>query len=155
MFGRKKKEPSAEDVSKMERDRTLEAHYATDPIEDLASTPAGVAFEYRVSEDENMLSLFKENPWLDSLYPLFSRLNFLSNCSERSARLYMMKVRRIITRLSYRRKSVEDKDLLDSLETFFNMRINDSVHGWKVDKLTTQRRYLEIGEQNKKKGWLK
>jgi len=139
----------------MERNRTLEAHYATDPVEDLASTPGGVAFEYRVSEDENMLSLFRETPWLDPLYPLFSRLNFLSNCSQKEARLYKMKVKRAITRLKYQRKTREDKTLLTSLETFFEMRINDSVRGWKVDKLTTQRRYLAIEEQNKKKGWLR
>jgi len=158
-FWRRKKEPTHEDLANLERKTAIETHMATEPNYDqadqLGSMPSALAFDHRVVDDQHMKELFDSKlgyEWLQPLYPLFCNLNFLTNCSQREARLFRMKVKRAITRLKYRRKSLYDKTLLNSLEAFFDMRINDSVHGWKMDKLTTQRRYLAIEEQNKKKG---
>lgn len=151
LFKRKPKAPTPKELARIERTTHIEATEA----EKETGMVDGVAFDYQVIEDENLMAIFHPNSpyhleWLEELIPLFSRLNFLSNCSSRDAELFKMTVDRAITRLKYSRKRRDEKMLLNNLKTYFFMRINDSVNGWKLNTLTERKRTIRIREEQEK-----
>lgn len=152
LFRRRPKEPTVEQQVEMQQTSDLETQAIADPVMGAKNIADGVAFDYQVIEDENIRRIFEELDWLDELQPFFSRLNFLSNCSPDEAEQIKMSLDQAITYLKYRRKSDEEKMLLMSLKAHFNMRINDSVRGWKLTSLTTQRKILEMMRLREKKG---
>lgn len=154
--GRNKKDPSIEKIIRMERTANIEARALDghDSVMGARQIPDGIAFDYQAIEDENILRLFKDNPWLDPYYPDFSRLNFLTNISEQQARLETRRVKRALTRLKYSRRSRADKRLCEALIRYHSKRIHDGVHGWKLRTLSTQRKLLRI-EEAQKKGFLR
>jgi len=154
LFKRKRREPTPEEIARIEQDKDIETSSMVDPVMGAKNIADGVAFDYQVIEDENMRGIFEELPWLDELRPLYSRLNFLSNCSPDEAEQFKMAVDQAITYLKYRRRRDDEKMLLMALKTHFYMRINDSVRGWKLNSLTTQRKVLEMLRFKEKKGVL-
>jgi hypothetical protein len=133
--------------------------------QDIGMGPEGVAtgsitFDFQVIDDEKMLGLITPYSPLYChlvmpLLPFFSRLNYLSNCSERDARHFRLKVDVQIARLKNRARSTEEYLLLDGLRTYFHNRINDSVKGFKIRVLAEKKRTLTIEEAQleKKRRW--
>lgn len=146
-----RKQPTPREVSEAE----AEAHIESTQSEDYGSrqVPDGVAFDYQVIDDENILQIFVDNPWLAPIRPNFSRLNFLTNMKPQQADLVRSRLERKIKRLKYSRKTREDKILLESLFDYFSDRINDSVDGWKLNVLATNRRILQLERLQKRRGW--
>ncbi|MCK4387114.1 MAG: hypothetical protein KAV41_03495 [Candidatus Pacebacteria bacterium] len=155
-FG-KKKEPTADEIIRMERNAQIEARGVSggDAVYGARQIPDGISFDYQVIDDENMLRIFELNPWLDSYYPDFSRLNFLTNISPQEAKLAAMRVRRALTRLKYTRTSLEDRRLCESLIRYQARRIWDSVKGYKLTTLSTTRKHLRLTETKEKSGILR
>lgn len=160
IFSRKKKpeEPTLPE--------TVNAEVRKDVLVSETLNPQGmvdtIAFDFQVIDDEKILGLFDPRspfylPWLDELLPLFSRLLFLSNCAPSEATNFLMDVDLAITRLKYRRKEDDEKRLLNNLRTWFAIRINDSINGWKLNTLTERRRRILLTQQElkEKRGWLR
>ena len=77
LFRKRKSPPTPKELAKVERTERLVASEA----EDSMRVTDGVAFDYQVIEDENILSMLHPSSpyhleWLEELTPLFSRLNF-------------------------------------------------------------------------------
>jgi serine/threonine protein kinase HipA of HipAB toxin-antitoxin module len=150
-----RKQPTAKEISEAEADAQLEASYGGDPAYEAARQPDGVAFDYQVIEDENILKIFEENPWLAPIRPNFSRLMFLTHMTAQQALLATSRLERKVKRLKYSRKSREEKILLESLYDHFCVRINDSVKGSKITTLATNRRILQLERREQKRGFLR
>lgn len=149
---KKSKEPTIQEVANEEIRKDVVVSETLNP-QGMIDT---IAFDFQVIDDEKILGLFDPTSpfyveWLDELIPLFSRLNFLSNCSENEAKRFKMEVDIAITRLKYRRRDIGEKMLLNNLKTFFFMRINDSVNGWKLNTLTERRRTIRLQQEELKK----
>jgi hypothetical protein len=120
----------------------------------------GIAFDQQALDDEKILDLFDSSkplyhPLLMPLLPLISRLNFLSNCSERDASAFKNQVNIAIARLKNTARSSADYMLLDNLKAYLHMRTNDSVKGFKIRVLTERNKTVTLREeQQKKKGLL-
>lgn len=129
----------------------------------------GIAFDFQVIDDEKILGLFDPaSPLYCShimpLLPLFSRQNFLTNCSLLEAAAYKQKVDISITQLKNQIKvTIEDVAerskiymLLDNLVAHANMRINDSIQGFKLVQLTERTKNINLkeipSEQPKRRG---
>lgn len=111
----------------------------------------GIAFDFQVIDDEKVLGLFDPtnplfNPLVLPLLPLFSRMMYLTNCTELEAATYKLKVDLQITLLKNRATSTEEYMLLDSLLAYAEMRINDSVGGFKLIKLTERTKNINLKE---------
>lgn len=111
----------------------------------------GIAFDFQVIDDEKVLGLFDPtnplfNPLVLPLLPLFSRMMYLSNCTELEAATYKLNVDLQITLLKNRATSTEEYMLLDSLLAYAEMRINDSVGGFKLIKLTERTKNINLKE---------
>jgi hypothetical protein len=130
----------------------------------------GIAFDFQVIDDEKILGLFDpQHPLycehLMPLLPLFSRMNFLTNCSLLEAAAYKQKVDISITQLKNQMKTnIEEVTertqiymLLDNLLAYANMRINDSIQGFKLVQLTERTKNIKLtevpAEQPKKRGF--
>jgi hypothetical protein len=108
----------------------------------------GVDFVFASTKDEWILGLFDSSypqfcPLVLPLSPLFQPTVFLTFITEQQARTYKRMLDRGIARLKNKAESPEDFMLLESLRCYGYMRINDSVQGFKMDKLTTRKRILE------------
>jgi len=122
----------------------------------------GIAFDFQVIDDEKVLGLFDPanplfHPLVLPLLPLVSRMMYLTSCTNHEARTYCLQVNIQIARLKNRAESVEDFMLLDSLRGYMHMRINDSILGFKLVKLTERTSTKNITlreEQQKPKGIL-
>ena len=111
----------------------------------------GIAFDFQVIDDEKVLGLFDPNnplfnPLVLPLLPLFSRMMYLTNCTELEAAAYKLKVDLQITLLKNRARGNEEYMLLDSLQGYAEMRINDSVGGFKLIKLTERTKNINLKE---------
>jgi len=111
----------------------------------------GIAFDFQVIDDEKVLGLFDPNnplfnPLVLPLLPLFSRMMYLTNCTELEAAAYKLKVDLQITLLKNRARGNEEYMLLDSLQGYAEMRINDSVCGFKLVKLTERTKNINLKE---------
>jgi hypothetical protein len=111
----------------------------------------GIAFDFQVIDDEKVLGLFDPsnplfNPLVLPLLPMFSRMMYLTNCTELEAATYKLKVDLQITLLKNRATSTEEYMLLDSLLGYAEMRINDSVGGFKLIKLTERTKNINLKE---------
>lgn len=111
----------------------------------------GIAFDFQVIDDEKVLGLFDPNnplfnPLVLPLLPLFSRMMYLTNCTELEAAAYKLKVDLQITLLKNRARGNEEYMLLDSLQGYAEMRINDSVGGFKLVKLTERTKNINLKE---------
>ncbi len=110
-----------------------------------------VPLEFTVVDDEMIHDLIDPNkeifhPLLLPLLPLFSRLNFLTSCTEREAFSFKVQVDVAIARLKNKAEDSNDFMLLDNVRTFLHMRINDSVLGFKVLALTERRKRFTYEE---------
>lgn len=121
----------------------------------------GIAFDFQVIDDEKILGLFDPanplfHPLVLPLLPLVSRMMYLTSCTEHEARTYCLQVNIQIARLKNRAESVEDFMLLDSLRGYMHMRINDSILGFKLVKLTerTSNKNINLRDEQQKKGLL-
>ena len=120
----------------------------------------GIAFDFQVIDDEKVLGLFDPSnplfhPLVLPLLPFFSRMMYLTNCTELEAAGYKLALDVQITLLKNRASSTEEYMLLDSLQIYGEMRINDSIQGFKLVKLTDRTKninYREIPAEQKKKG---
>lgn len=120
----------------------------------------GIAFDFQVIDDEKVLGLFDPNsplfhPLVLPLLPLFSRMMYLTNCTELEAAGYKLALDVQITLLKNRASSEEEYMLLDSLQVYGEMRINDSIQGFKLVKLTDRTKNInlkEVASEQKKKG---
>ena len=157
-FKSHKKEPSQIEILKEQgkNDQALEENRSLNAE---MSAATGVAFDQQVIEDEKILDLFDESkplyhPMLMPLLPYFSRLIFLSNCSERDARAFKTQVNLAISRLKNASRSPNDYLLLDALKAYLFARINDSVNGFKLKALTERSKTLTMRqiEERKKSG---
>jgi len=111
----------------------------------------GIAFDFQVIDDEKVLGLFDPanplfNPLVLPLLPLFSRMIYLTNCTELEAASYKLRVDLQITLLKNRARGAEEYMLLDSLQGYAEMRINDSVGGFKLIKLTERTKNINLKE---------
>jgi hypothetical protein len=109
----------------------------------------GIAFDFQVIDDEKVLGLFDPtnplfNPLVLPLLPLFSRMMYLTNCTELEAATYTLNVDLQITLLKNRATSTEEYMLLDSLLAYAEMRINDSIGGFKLRKLTERTKNINL-----------
>ena len=118
-----------------------------------------IAFDFQVLDDEKILSLFEPKskmyrPWLMGIMPLVSRVNFVTNISKGQADQLRDEIDYELTRLKFRCKKQDEKDLVRSLKIYLFTRINDSVNGWKLNTLTERRRIIRLRrEQEQKKRW--
>jgi len=111
----------------------------------------GIAFDFQVIDDEKVLGLFDPNnplfiPLVLPLLPLFSRMMFLTSCTELEAASYKLRVDLQITLLKNRAHGAEEYMLLDSLLGYAEMRINDSIQGFKLIKLTERTKNINLKE---------
>jgi hypothetical protein len=111
----------------------------------------GIAFDFQVIDDEKVLGLFDPdsalfNPLVLPLLPLFSRMMYLTNCTEIGRAYYIAKVDLDITILKNRASCSEEYMLLDSLKSYAEMRSNDSVGGFKLVKLTERTKNINLKE---------
>lgn len=119
----------------------------------------GIAFDFQVIDDEKILGLFDpKHPLycehLMPLLPLFSRMNFLTNCSLLEAAAYKQQVNIAITQLINQiRNDIDDITertqvslLLKNLKAYANMRINDSIQGFKLIQLTERTKNIKLTE---------
>ena len=111
----------------------------------------GIAFDFQVIDDEKVLGLFDPNnvlfnPLVLPLLPIFSRMMYLTNCTELEAAQYKLQVDLQITLLKNVASSSEEYMLLDSLLSYASMRINDSVGGFKLVKLTERTKNINLKE---------
>ncbi len=109
----------------------------------------GIAFDFQVIDDEKVLGLFDPNnplfhPLLLPLLPMVSRMMFLTNCTELEAGTYKNAVSLQIALLKKKAVCIEDYMLLNSLKCYLYMRINDSVQGFKLIKLTERTKNINI-----------
>jgi hypothetical protein len=129
----------------------------------------GIAFDFQVIDDEKILSIFDSSntelycEHVMPLLPLFSRMNFLTNCSLIEAAAYKLRVRISITQLKNQIKvTIPENDertkvymLLDNLLQYACMRINDSIQGFKLIQLTDRTKNIKFTDetpQPKKRG---
>ena len=130
----------------------------------------GIAFDFQVIDDEKVLGLFDPNndlycEYVTPLLPLFSRMMYLTNCTLIEAAAYKLRVDIAITQLKNLILSdIEDIGertkvymLLDNLLGYAEMRINDSIGGFKLIQLTERTKNIKLTEINpesqKKHGW--
>lgn len=117
----------------------------------------GVDFVFSTTVDEGILGLFdpsypQYNPKFLPLAPLFQRTPLLSNYTEYQSRTYRRMADRLFCRVKNKGLTKEDFETLESLRIYFYMKINDGVNGYKMDKLTTQKKILSLpGLEEKKK----
>lgn len=109
----------------------------------------GIAFDFQVIDDEKILGLFDPNnplfnPLVLPLLPIFSRMMYLTNCTELEAMGYKLKLDLQITLLKNKASCPEEYMLLDCLKGYGEMRINDSVGGFKLIKLTERTKNINI-----------
>jgi hypothetical protein len=160
-FFHRKKDPSQMELLHTEGKYNLMGAAATEAMRgiDAESQASGdVDFVFQSTKDEWILGLFDPSypqfcPLVLPLAPLFQATIFLTYCTEHQARTYKRMVDRAITRLKNECKRRQDFMLLESLRGYAYMRINDSVMGFKLDKLTTRKKILEMptleGERKK------
>ncbi len=151
-------EPSQMDIA---REETRGALIRDENVSTNAEMQAagGIAFDFQVIDDEKVLGLFDPNnplfnPLVLPLLPLFSRMMYLTNCTELEAASYKLRVDLQITLLKNRANGAEEYMLLDSLLGYAEMRINDSIQGFKLIKLTERTKNInlkEIPAQEKRK----
>ena len=77
----------------------------------------------------------------------------MTNCSELAADVFKCRADYLITLLKARASTDDEYDLLDALEAWVEMRINDSIRGSKIQVLTTRRREVTMREEKQKRGW--
>lgn len=116
----------------------------------------GIAFDFQVIDDEKVLGLFDPNnalfnPLVLPLLPIFSRMMYLTNCTELEAAQYKLQVDLQITLLKNVATTSEEYMLLDSLLTYATMRINDSVGGFKLIKLTERTKNINLKDLTQEK----
>lgn len=156
-FKKKQRQPSMREAVKEETRGHITATEAISPENILDR----VQFDFQVIDDEKILMLFDENsplycPLVLPLLPLISRLNFLSNISSHEARVFKLRVNIMVARLKNRAESTEEYMLLDGLQTYLHMRINDSREGFKIRVLSERKKTLTLREEEVKKGgWLR
>jgi hypothetical protein len=151
-------EPSSLDIQRVAaRDDILREENNSTNAEMQAA--GGIAFDFQVIDDEKILGLFDpKHPLycehLMPLLPLFSRMNFLTNCSLLEAAAYKQQVNIAITQLINQiRNDIEDVSertqvslLLKNLKAYANMRINDSIQGFKLVQLTERTKNIKLTE---------
>lgn len=108
----------------------------------------GVDFVFATTKDEWILGLFDASypqfcPMVLPMAPLFQPSLFLTNCTEDGRRTYKRMVDLEITSLKNQAKTPEDFQLLRALRGYAYMKSNDSVNGYKMDKLTTRKKIIE------------
>ena len=157
-FDKKPKQPQQPSIREQVREESLGEMRVRESI-----TPEmvkdGSDYDFQAIDDEKILYLFDPaspmyEPLLAPLLPLASRLCFLSDCDTQDARVYKLKVSTLIEQLrNYTRGNPRLYFLLDSMEAYLHMRINDSIGGFKIKTLSTRRKEFEYKEvQQKRKG---
>ena len=117
----------------------------------------GVDFVFSTTVDEWILGLFdptypQYNPKFLSLAPAFQRTALLSNYTEYQSRTYRRMFDRLACRVKNKGLTKDEFETLESLRLYYYMKINDGVNGYKMDKLTTQKKILSMsGLEEKKK----
>ena len=150
-------EPSAVDVAREESKGAILRDENNSTNAEMQAA-GGIAFDFQVIDDEKVLGLFDPNnalfnPLVLPLLPLFSRMMYLTNCTELEAAAYKLRVDLQITLLKNRATGAEEYMLLDSLLGYAEMRINDSIQGFKLIKLTERTKninFKEISNEKKK-----
>jgi hypothetical protein len=117
----------------------------------------GVDFVFSTTVDEWILGLFdlsypQYNPKFVPLAPAFQRTPLLSNYTEYQSRTYRRMFDRLACRVKNKGLTKEEFETLESLRLYYYMKINDGVNGYKMDKLTTQKKILSMtGLEERKK----
>lgn len=119
----------------------------------------GIAFDFQVIDDEKFLGLFDPKndlycEHLAPLLPLFSRMNYLTNCTLIDAAAYKLKVDIAVTQLKnqieFSIECIVERNkvymLLDSMLGYAEMRINDSIGGFKLIQLTERTKNIKLTE---------
>lgn len=150
-------EPSAVDVAREESKGAILRDENNSTNAEMQAA-GGIAFDFQVIDDEKVLGLFDPNnvlfnPLVLPVMPLFSRMMYLTNCTELEAAAHKLRVDLQITLLKNNATDSEEYMLLDSLTGYDEMRINDSVGGFKLIKLTERTKninFKEISNEKKK-----
>lgn len=157
----KKESPSEPSAYQLQKEAAKDDLYREENNSTNAEMQAagGIAFDFQVIDDEKILGLFDpKHPLycehLMPLLPLFSRMNFLTNCSLLEAAAYKQKVDIAITQLKNQIKiTIDDVSertkiymLLENLLAYANMRINDSIQGFKLVQLTERTKNIKLTE---------
>jgi len=156
LIGVKPKQLSPEQMMQIQGRQDLQSSIVRN-IDAETQASGGVDFVFSTTVDEWILGLFdptyhQYNPKFLPLAPLFQRTPLLSNYTEYQSRTYRRMADRLFCRVKNKGLTKEEFETIEGLRLFFYMKINDGVNGYKMDKLTTQKKVISMsGLEERKK----
>ena len=156
LIGAKPKQLSPEQMMQIQGRQDLQSSVVRN-IDAETQASGGVDFVFSTTVDEWILGLFdptyhQYNPKFLPLAPLFQRTPLLSNYTEYQSRTYRRMADRLFCRVKNKGLTKEEFETIEGLRLFFYMKINDGVNGYKMDKLTTQKKVISMsGLEERKK----
>ena len=122
-----------------------------------AQASGEVNFVYATTVDPKIQGYFDPghpnyNKKFEALAPLFTTTPFLSNYTEQQSRTYRLMANVLFTQVKNNDLTAKEFQILQGLKVWYYMKLNDGVQGYKMDKLTTQKKAIVMsGIEERKK----
>jgi hypothetical protein len=155
LIGIRPKELSPEQILRLQG-KTEMFSSAVRNIDAETQASGGVDFVFSTTVDEHILGYFdptypQYNEKFKCLAPLFQRTPLLSNYTEYQSRTYRRMADVLFTEVKNNDLNPDEFRIVRALRVYFYMKINDGVMGYKMDKLTTQKKIISMGGFEEKK----